>query len=121
MNSKLATHTMDLVKIYNTKKNPTHTFERQKLTAIMGPCDRLGFIFRSFNLVPTRTAVENITLPLMIGAKRVDKQITTRLGLTDRLWHRPAELSGGQQQRATCARALVAQLIFGVMRSREQR
>lgn len=81
--------------------------------------DRLGFIFQSFNLVPTLTAAENITLPMDVGGKSVDKQwfeeVTTRLGLTQRLNHRPAELSGGQQQRVACARALVArpELIFG--------
>lgn len=81
--------------------------------------DRLGFIFQSFNLVPTLTAAENITLPMDIAGKRVDKQwyaeVTSRLGLTKRLKHRPAELSGGQQQRVACARALVAkpEIIFG--------
>ena len=65
--------------------------------------DRLGFIFQSFNLVPTLTAQENITLPSDIAGRKVDtgwfEQITSRLGLTQRLTHRPAELSGGQQQR----------------------
>lgn len=81
--------------------------------------DRLGFIFQSFNLVPTLTAAENITLPLDIAGKPVDQEwfeeVTTRLGLSNRLGHRPAELSGGQQQRVACARALVAQpeIIFG--------
>lgn len=81
--------------------------------------DRLGFIFQSFNLVPTLTAAENITLPLDVAGKKVDRkwfeEVTTRLGLAKRLNHRPAELSGGQQQRVACARALVAQpeIIFG--------
>ncbi|GAB3947034.1 ABC transporter ATP-binding protein [Corynebacterium tapiri] len=81
--------------------------------------DRLGFIFQSFNLVPTLTAAENITLPSDIAGKSVDKQwfeeVTTRLGLSKRLSHRPAELSGGQQQRVACARALVSRpdIIFG--------
>ncbi|AHI02597.1 ABC transporter [Corynebacterium falsenii DSM 44353] len=81
--------------------------------------DRLGFIFQSFNLVPTLTAAENITLPSDIAGKKVDKQwfdeVTQRLGLTPRLRHRPSELSGGQQQRVACARALVArpEIIFG--------
>lgn len=81
--------------------------------------DRLGFIFQSFNLVPTLTARENITLPSDIAGKSVDKQwldqVTERLGLTNRLTHRPAELSGGQQQRVACARALVSrpEIIFG--------
>lgn len=81
--------------------------------------DRLGFIFQSFNLVPTLTAAENITLPMDIAGKDVDKQwfeeVTSRLGLAERLEHRPAELSGGQQQRVACARALVSrpEIIFG--------
>ncbi|WP_123959602.1 ABC transporter ATP-binding protein [Corynebacterium pseudopelargi] len=81
--------------------------------------DRLGFIFQSFNLVPTLNAAENITLPLDIAGKKVDKQwfeqITQRLGLASRLKHNPSELSGGQQQRVACARALVArpEIIFG--------
>lgn len=74
--------------------------------------DRLGFIFQSFNLVPTLTAAENITLPTDIAGKKVDQawfeEITSRLGITDRLGHRPSELSGGQQQRVACARALVS-------------
>lgn len=81
--------------------------------------DRLGFIFQSFNLVPTLTAAENITLPMNIAGKDVDQawfeEVTTRLGLAQRLTHRPAELSGGQQQRVACARVLVArpEIIFG--------
>nr|WP_082121428.1 ABC transporter ATP-binding protein [Corynebacterium uterequi] len=81
--------------------------------------DRVGFIFQSFNLVPTLTAAENITLPSDIAGRRVDKEwfaeVTTRLGLANRLRHRPAELSGGQQQRVACARALVSRpdIIFG--------
>ncbi|WP_408923309.1 ABC transporter ATP-binding protein [Corynebacterium tuberculostearicum] len=81
--------------------------------------DRLGFIFQSFNLVPTLTAAENITLPTDIAGKDVDKQwfeeVTRRLGLAERLEHRPAELSGGQQQRVASARALVSrpEIIFG--------
>lgn len=81
--------------------------------------DRLGFIFQSFNLVPTLTAKENITLPTDIAGRKVDEEwfgyITERLGLTNRLTHRPAELSGGQQQRVACARALVSrpEIIFG--------
>lgn len=81
--------------------------------------DRLGFIFQSFNLVPTLTAAENITLPTDIAGKKVDREwfdeVTTRLGLAKRLEHRPAELSGGQQQRVACARALVSrpEIIFG--------
>ncbi|MBC3186941.1 ABC transporter ATP-binding protein [Corynebacterium sp. zg-331] len=81
--------------------------------------DRLGFIFQSFNLVPTLTAAENITLPTDIAGGEVDQEwyeeITQRLGLVERLGHRPSELSGGQQQRVACARALVSrpEIIFG--------
>ena len=73
---------------------------------------RLGFIFQAFNLVPTLTAAENITLPLDIARRRVDRAhfdaIVAAVGLEKRLHHRPSELSGGQQQRVACARALVA-------------
>lgn len=81
--------------------------------------DRLGFIFQSFNLVPTLTAKENITLPTDIAGGKIDQvwfdEITDRLGLSKRLTHRPSELSGGQQQRVACARALVSkpEIIFG--------
>ena len=81
--------------------------------------DRLGFIFQSFNLVPTLTAKENITLPSDIAGRSVDKawfeEVTKRLGLSERLGHRPSELSGGQQQRVACARALVSKphIVFG--------
>ena len=73
--------------------------------------ERIGFIFQSFNLVPTLSAEENITLPLDIARRRVDRarfdQIVGAVDLADRLRHRPAELSGGQVQRVACARALV--------------
>ncbi|WP_295626464.1 ABC transporter ATP-binding protein [uncultured Corynebacterium sp.] len=81
--------------------------------------DRLGFVFQSFNLVPTLTAEENITLPVDFAGKKVDRdwfdEITGRLGLSERLTHRPSELSGGQQQRVACARALIGrpEIIFG--------
>jgi putative ABC transport system ATP-binding protein len=73
--------------------------------------DRLGFVFQSFNLVPTLTARENITLPVDIAGLKLDlpwfDTIVDTLGIRDRLGHRPEELSGGQQQRVACARALV--------------
>lgn len=81
--------------------------------------DRIGFVFQAFNLVPTLTALENITLPLDIAGRRADRQwldtVIDRLGLRERLDHRPGELSGGQQQRVACARALAGQpeIIFG--------
>ena len=72
--------------------------------------DRVGFIFQAFNLVPTLTAIENITLPIDIAGRDTDgvwlDSVVERLGLSDRLGHRPAELSGGQQQRVAAARAL---------------
>lgn len=74
--------------------------------------DRLGFIFQSFNLIPTLTAAENITLPMDVARRRVDRRwfdrVVAAVGLHGRLGHRPAELSGGQQQRVACARALLA-------------
>ena len=73
---------------------------------------RLGFIFQSFNLIPTLSAQENILLPLTIARRKVDQEWFDRVidvvGLRDRLKHRPAQLSGGQQQRVACARALVS-------------
>ena len=73
--------------------------------------DRIGFVFQAFNLVPTLTAAENITLPISLAGGKVDKEwfdsLVDQLKLADRLNHRPNELSGGQQQRVACARALI--------------
>ncbi len=72
--------------------------------------DRIGFVFQSFNLVPTLNAVENITLPQRLAGRRPDRawldRVVATVGLGDRLRHRPGELSGGQQQRVAVARAL---------------
>ncbi|MEU5386859.1 ABC transporter ATP-binding protein [Kitasatospora cineracea] len=72
--------------------------------------DRIGFVFQAFNLLPTLTALENITLPLDIAGRAPDpawlERVIDTVGLAGRLGHRPAELSGGQQQRVACARAL---------------
>jgi putative ABC transport system ATP-binding protein len=72
--------------------------------------DSLGFIFQAYNLVPTLTAIENVTLPMDIAGRTPDKDwldgVITTVGLADRLDHRPSELSGGQQQRVAVARAL---------------
>jgi putative ABC transport system ATP-binding protein len=74
--------------------------------------DKVGFVFQAFNLVPTLTAGENITLPLDIAGRDVDRawfdEVVGTVGLRDRLSHRPSELSGGQQQRVAGARALVS-------------
>jgi len=73
--------------------------------------EQVGFIFQQFNLLPTLTADENITLPLAIAGRRPDRRwmerVVTTLGIEDRLGHRPSELSGGQQQKVACARALL--------------
>jgi putative ABC transport system ATP-binding protein len=73
--------------------------------------NRLGFVFQAYNLVPTLTARENITLPVDIAGVKVDlawfDTVVDTLGIRDRLGHRPDELSGGQQQRVACARALI--------------
>ena len=74
--------------------------------------DRIGFIFQAFNLVPTLTAIENITLPMQLAGRDPDQEwldyVVKTVGLADRLNHRPAELSGGQQQRVAVARALAS-------------
>jgi putative ABC transport system ATP-binding protein len=80
--------------------------------------DRIGFIFQSFNLLPTMTAAENIVLPMRIAGRKPDEHwvasIVETVGLTGRLSHRPAQLSGGQQQRVAAARALASrpQIVF---------
>ena len=74
--------------------------------------DSVGFVFQAFNLVPTLSAAENITLPLDIAGRDVDQgwfdQVVDTINLRDRLGHRPNQLSGGQQQRVAGARALVS-------------
>jgi putative ABC transport system ATP-binding protein len=75
--------------------------------------DSVGFVFQTFNLVPTLTAIENITLPSSLAGTKPDgdwlDQVIKTTGLADRLTHRPSELSGGQQQRVAVARALASQ------------
>ena len=74
--------------------------------------EHIGFIFQFFNLLPMLTAKENIVLPLSLSGEKPDAgwidELTTKVGLADRLTHRPSELSGGQQQRVAIARALVS-------------
>jgi putative ABC transport system ATP-binding protein len=74
--------------------------------------DRIGFVFQSFNLLPTMTAAENIVLPMRIAGRKPDPHwvasVVETVGLTERLGHRPSQLSGGQQQRVAAARALAS-------------
>jgi putative ABC transport system ATP-binding protein len=80
--------------------------------------DRIGFVFQSFNLIPTLNALENITLPMSLGSRKPDQawldHVIDTVGLRTRLTHRPSELSGGQQQRVAVARALASrpEIIF---------
>jgi putative ABC transport system ATP-binding protein len=82
----------------------------RQLTALRR--DEIGFVFQSYNLVPTLTAAENIALPLAIAGRRPQQEwfdaVVATVGLRDRLSHKPNELSGGQQQRVAVARALVS-------------
>ncbi|HKX71137.1 MAG TPA: ABC transporter ATP-binding protein, partial [Acidimicrobiales bacterium] len=75
--------------------------------------DKVGFVFQAFNLVPTLTAIENITLPNSLAGTKPEagwlESVVKTTGLGDRLTHRPSELSGGQQQRVAVARALASQ------------
>jgi putative ABC transport system ATP-binding protein len=90
--------------------------DEQQLTLLRR--DRLGFVFQAFNLVPTLTVSENITLPTMLAGRRPDRawvdHVVETVGLSHRLRHRPSELSGGQQQRVAVARALAGrpEIIF---------
>ncbi|MFD4317209.1 ABC transporter ATP-binding protein [Streptomyces sp. NPDC058548] len=83
------------------------TLDDRRLTLLRR--DRIGFVFQAFNLLPTLTVAENITLPLDLAGHAVDRErfdrIVDTVGLRDRLHHRPSELSGGQQQRVAVARA----------------
>jgi putative ABC transport system ATP-binding protein len=86
------------------------TLSERQLTQLRR--DKIGFVFQAYNLIPTLTAGENITLPLDIAGRDVDRawfdEVVKTTGLEDRLSHKPAELSGGQQQRVAGARALVS-------------
>ncbi len=88
----------------------------RKLTKVRR--EQIGFVFQSFNLLPTLTALENIVLPLTLAGRKPDADwldaVVSTVGLGNRLKHRPSELSGGQQQRVAVARALASrpQVIF---------
>jgi putative ABC transport system ATP-binding protein len=86
------------------------TLNDKKLTKLRR--DRIGFIFQAFNLIPTLTAAENISLPMKLAGRKPDQawfdNVVATVGLGNRLNHRPSELSGGQQQRVAVARALVS-------------
>ena len=92
------------------------TLDDKRLTHLRR--DRVGFVFQSFNLVPTLSAEENIVLPLALAGRKPDpawlEAIVGALHIGDRLRHRPSELSGGQQQRVAAARAMITrpELIF---------
>jgi putative ABC transport system ATP-binding protein len=92
------------------------TLREKQLTLLRR--EKVGFVFQAFNLVPTLTAAENITLPIDIAGAEVDRawfdSVVDTIGLRDRLKHKPSELSGGQQQRVAGARALVSrpEIIF---------
>jgi putative ABC transport system ATP-binding protein len=81
--------------------------------------DHVGFIFQTFNLVPTLNAMENLTLPMDLAGRKPDREwvesVIATLGIADRLKHKPLELSGGQQQRVAVGRALITkpEIIFG--------
>jgi putative ABC transport system ATP-binding protein len=85
------------------------TLTERRLTLLRR--ERIGFVFQAFNLLPSLTAEQNVALPLRLAGRRVPKArvraVLARVGLGDRVRHRPAELSGGQQQRVALARALI--------------
>jgi putative ABC transport system ATP-binding protein len=101
--------TVDAGRIFLGAEELTRLSDRQ-LTNLRR--DRIGFVFQSFNLLPTLTAGENITLPLRLAGRQPDRDwldaVIKATGLGDRLHHRPGQLSGGQQQRVACARALAS-------------
>jgi putative ABC transport system ATP-binding protein len=92
------------------------TLREKELTLLRR--DRIGFVFQSFNLIPTLNALENMTLPMSLAGRKPDEawldHVIDTVGLRSRLTHRPSELSGGQQQRVAVARALASrpEIIF---------
>jgi putative ABC transport system ATP-binding protein len=92
-------------------KIPLHSIPEKQMAAIRRRY--LGFVFQSYNLIPSLTSLENVTLPLIFAKvskterEKRGKEILTKLGLGERLLHKPTEMSGGQQQRVSIARALI--------------
>ncbi|GLU49544.1 ABC transporter [Nocardiopsis ansamitocini] len=89
---------------------PLSTMRETKLTRLRR--DRIGFVFQAYNLLQALTVQDNITMPLRLSGRPLDRawcdRVIAQVGIADRLRHRPAELSGGQQQRVAIARALIA-------------
>ncbi len=98
-------------------QTPLSSLNDKQLTTMRR--EQVGFIFQSFNLVPTLDVRENVTLPMDLGGNKIDDawvdEVITTVGLGDRVTHRPNELSGGQQQRVAVARALATRpdIVFG--------
>lgn len=92
-------------------KTPIHTLKEKKITLFRQK--HIGFIFQSYNLIPTLSALENVALPLIFKGiprskrKKMAAKMLREVGLGDRLHHKPNEMSGGQQQRVSIARAFV--------------
>jgi putative ABC transport system ATP-binding protein len=92
-------------------KIPLHSIPEKQMASIRSRY--LGFVFQSYNLIPSLTSLENVTLPLIFAKvskterEKRGKEILTKLGLGERLLHKPTEMSGGQQQRVSIARALI--------------
>lgn len=97
--------------VYELNGRPTHRMSAARLAQVRN--EEIGFVFQSFELLPRQTALGNVMLPLhysrkhIFSARRMARKALERVGLTDRMHHRPSQLSGGQRQRVAIARALV--------------